>query len=442
MNGSVNRDMSRQMVLRPLVYATAWVLLGASTAGAADVTVLVMTTGKRTTRAKNEKALRNAIDTRRDIVAVAQDRQASLFARGSPEPQRPPLRDLRRSMRRAAKAFDVFKLERARNAVDRAYAALGPHRGLPQTHEIELELSILRVAIAHAARDETQVAEALADHARRFDSAPTKRWPPDLLGRLETLRPEKQGRLTVRSSPASTVFVDGVERGETPLSLTDLVGGDHRIVMRATGFDSDSVDVRIDGKVPQRVDRILVRNWQATFGALDADAPIDAALLRALAPKLNEVSADALLIVGPRTNEKGLILRWVVFGAEGFVTEDNRVSVRSHEQLVDALRQLRAPPLADTPLAAAASGDLWVWMGIGTGVAAAGAGTALHLMARSSRLKLDAMDGALTQRQAYELRARGQREQVAGAVLITLGSVAVAGLTSWLFVDRPSEGEL
>jgi hypothetical protein len=72
---------------------------------------------------------------------------------------------------------------------------------------------------------------------------------------------EQTGELKVTTSPpGARVSIDGVFRGETPLTLTDLSTGRHVVVLEGVG-GTIRRNVRIDPDVPQELDIPLYSGW-------------------------------------------------------------------------------------------------------------------------------------------------------------------------------------
>lgn len=68
-----------------------------------------------------------------------------------------------------------------------------------------------------------------------------------------------QGLLLVRSTPeGAEIQVEGMDRGKTPLLLTDLPVGKYRLSVSAAGFVPKSVEVTVENRTPQLVSVDLV----------------------------------------------------------------------------------------------------------------------------------------------------------------------------------------
>jgi hypothetical protein len=63
------------------------------------------------------------------------------------------------------------------------------------------------------------------------------------------------GLVLVRSVPdGTTIKIDGVDRGKTPLLLTDIPVGRHRVAASCAGFVPKDVELTVEGRTPQALD--------------------------------------------------------------------------------------------------------------------------------------------------------------------------------------------
>ena len=80
-----------------------------------------------------------------------------------------------------------------------------------------------------------------------------------------TLEAEQDSSLTIKMAPltglvlvhtdptGADVQVDGADRGKTPLFMTDIPFGKHRIKLSIPGYTSKELDLAIDDRVPQKI---------------------------------------------------------------------------------------------------------------------------------------------------------------------------------------------
>ena len=95
-----------------------------------------------------------------------------------------------------------------------------------------------------------------SERARRETPAQAEPAPPVAVARVATPSPAAAparaaetpaaGWLLVRTTPpGASVLVDGVDRGQTPLSLRDVAYGTHRVEIRTSGYEPETHDVSL-----------------------------------------------------------------------------------------------------------------------------------------------------------------------------------------------------
>ena len=98
--------------------------------------------------------------------------------------------------------------------------------------------------------------ETRSERARRETPAQAEPAPPVAVARVATPLPAAAparaaetpaaGWLLVRTTPpGASVLVDGVDRGQTPLSLRDVAYGTHRVEIRTSGYEPETHDVSL-----------------------------------------------------------------------------------------------------------------------------------------------------------------------------------------------------
>ena len=98
--------------------------------------------------------------------------------------------------------------------------------------------------------------EARSERARRETPAQAEPVPPVAVARVATPSPAAAparaaetpaaGWLLVRTTPpGASVLVDGVDRGQTPLSLRDVAYGTHRVEIRTSGYEPETHEVSL-----------------------------------------------------------------------------------------------------------------------------------------------------------------------------------------------------
>lgn len=378
------------------------------------------------------KAVRRAIAKRPGIRLASRAAQARML---DPNVEiEPLLRSARKHLRKAEVHFRAFDLGRAKRSVERANAALEPWSGRPETRDLERTIGGMMVSIAHAQRDEAQVDWALAAYARRFDAPPDQLWPPALAARLAALRTGRTATLSVRTTPAGAVFIDGKAVGQSPVFVEQLADGPHRLLVRAPGYLELDVPVTVGSASPAAVDVALREDLAARLRRVQGASEVDRALISLVLERAASAKIDAV-VLAVRGADHGVTLFRLTGGTPAPTAV---VVVAPGGDLATSARQL----FAVSPAAADSSDDAaWAVVGGAAGLAAAGAGAVLRLHAAGRRARLDSMAGALTQVQAFDLRDAAEREAIGGAVLIGVGSAAVVGVVGWLLLQVLPEAQ-
>lgn len=130
-----------------------------------------------------------------------------------------------------------------------------------------------------------------------------------------TVRPDETNRVLVKfiygateiitDPPGASVFLGGTEVGRTPLTVTNLVPKQHQLVLSRDGYDTQSLDLRVDENSVAKVNAKLV-NTRYRQSVADGRAAADAHRYRdaikyfevALAAQPNDAEVMELL---PRT---------------------------------------------------------------------------------------------------------------------------------------------
>jgi hypothetical protein len=69
------------------------------------------------------------------------------------------------------------------------------------------------------------------------------------------------GLILVTSEPSgATVEIDGANRGETPLLLTDLPLGAYRMKLNQSGYREQEIDLKVDSRIPRKETVVLASN--------------------------------------------------------------------------------------------------------------------------------------------------------------------------------------
>jgi len=141
--------------------------------------------------------------------------------------------------------------------------------------------------------------------------------------RLEPLR----GLLLVHSDPAGAdVELDGANRGKTPLLLTDVEFGAHRLTFALQGFQSMEKDLRVDSRAPQKLTADLLSN----SGSLDVSSEPAGARIRLNGIEMG-ATPKALKAIPPGDNEIELQLTGYALYKQAFKIDAGQVLPMSVE---------------------------------------------------------------------------------------------------------------
>lgn len=463
---SRSSKVARVMRQRAIGSALLWFSIALPDAyGAEALRAAVAFTGKRSDERKAQalmQEIRRALDERRDLQLLPRESENRLFQGAAPEVgrSRASLNLARRHLKQAAKSFALFDLQDAVRSVTKARESLEDWIGLRPALELDRDRLQLAIAIAHAERNEVRLSQWLAEYTIRFPNEPPPPglWPPDLIARVRSAKSAAESVLTVRSQPPGRVFIDGREVGPSPVWLGGIPAGRHRIEVEAP--DHRTVDAWVETTKDKEavIDLVLVPDISSKLEQIALTDVIDPGLLKSIRDMVSSNGVDLLFLVDLDRDDRLIIARVAIEREPGASHDTPPLSVARAEStpggVRSALAQLLEAPLAElpvgTPLALAdlssppriAPGvPLWAWIGGTLGALATSVGVGVRLEAVATRRELDAKQGALTQREAFSLRDRGESEARVGALLIGAGIVAIAGIAGLVAFDVvPSDG--
>lgn len=384
------------------------------------------------------EVLRQAVNARPDLALLPEDAERRLFASPIPPSPEGALRKAERLLRNAKSSLDRFDLDAAEKLVLAARELLDPHVGLRATAQLDLAGLELAIALAHARRDDGRVTRLLREHTLRHPGAEPTRgvWPPDLMRRLEAAQIPAQTRLEVSSAPPGKVWVDGREAGTTPLSLTDLAPGRHRVEVEAPGHFPRDTWVETSSAEIATAHLELLPALSALLRAAGSGGSLPPEAEAELVRLASAAGLEVVLLAAPLEQGRWRIRRLDLGEpkhARAAEVEGDPAGARSAvAQLFDLPAAVAGP--------GAPRGSPLPWVGAGSGALAVGAGVALRFLAVSTQGDLEARRGALTQSEAFGLRDRGAREATGGTVLIGVGAAFLLGAGALWLSDWVGDG--
>ncbi len=331
---------------------------------------------------------------------------------------------------RAESHLKAFEIPEAKQNTVAARQRLRPHVGRVAARPQDRRRLHLAVSIAHAERDEAALIDHLRTFLNRFSDVRTQDapWPPDVRARLERLRVGiRLVPITIASTVPAVAAINGRPVGPTPVEVR-VPQGRHRIEVSAPGAQPDLV--WIDAKAAVRVELTPRSTLGSTLLGTRALTPsLQARILAESAKRGIRTVFAAGPGRGPSGNDTVRIVR---VGADPSLAGSNAVQVAATpEGLRLGLVQLSPKPAVREEN----ESSVWPWVTVGAGVAAAGAGVAFRVIAQSTQDDFQARRPALTQREAVDLRDRGEAEATAGTALLGVGLTAVAGGLTWAVIE-------
>jgi len=350
----------------------------------------------------------------------------------APEPE-PPIRAIKEALAASTRDFESFDLDGAKKHLGEATALIAPYTRTSAVLALERESLMLQISLAHAARDELDL--ALSAYAERFPGPPSKApWPPAVSAKLAKKLPPRDASLSIKSdAPGATVELDGEVIGAVPVAITQLVAGPHRLRATAPGRLPTDETVTLEAGAGASVTLVLPLDLATALGEAHARDPLDEEVARAL---LAAAEIDRVILV--EATGKGATLAMLDAAANGqAVVTSPRAKAAD---LALALDTLLGPRPEDIPPPVVASGPglpTWAWVAIGSGAASVVGGIGLRLSAVSVENTLIAKEGALTQTEAFDLQSTAESRATIGTVLIVLGLAAVTAVGGWVWSESP-----
>ncbi len=413
------------------VWAAVWFAPGSAPSQAQ--TAVVVVAGLDAEQAPAKALLQDTVEAagaRPGLKLLPQARANFLFS-AKPTPDRSAARARAQALlKRAQEHLQGFQVAEAKDALAEATKLLKPDLGIEGARPFNQLKLALAVAVAHAQRDQSTLASALAQYAARFGTASPEPglWPPELKRRLDTLVARAQTKLHIICTPPGEAFVDGLKVGMTPLTVDKLPPGRHRIEVRAAEHLPAFAWATTKTTRLARAELELAPAVAHRLAVLPAQGDLPQDLRTALMQATLRGPAELLILVAPAA--------------------EDRVSVRILDTVGSG--RVHGPTLADTAQAAldlawgawaeskvrAPTAGLrpWAYGAAGLGVAAASVGVGLRLWAKDTQAPLQSQRGALTQSSAYAIQDRAEQRALMGTVLLATGAALVtgaAGLFTW-----------
>lgn len=401
---------------------------GEATANPAASAVVVL--GARPQSAAHQKArqlVQAHLKGRKDIALIDPARVDARFAAVPPDNPKIPKKTIKRLLGKAENSLGSFQLKAAETNFARASEKLMPFVGLRATEKLDLWRLQVGVAIAHTQRNDAQLKALLAEYALRHSKAkPPKLWPPDLVRSAQEAAPGAGGDIIVKTTPPGKVYIDGREVGTSPLTVKGLPAGRHRVEVVAPGYFEVDAWAR---SAPRASQTVKLQLKPALSSALAASKSVDPALQDTLLKAMETEKINLLFLARPGPK---LTLRFLERTEKGpklsspIQVDNSPTGVKfGIEQLMTARRG------PDSTGGAPA----WAWVGAGGGAVAVGVGVAMRLLAVSTQNNYESQQGAITQVRAFELQDRANVQATSGAVLLGVGSAALAGFAGWLVFE-------
>jgi hypothetical protein len=386
---------------------------------------------------KARLAIKSAL-ARRQMTLAADEVEELLFRSAPPPAPSPELGAGKRALKRASRAFNSFKLDEAREALETAAQALASWTGTPEARDLVRERLVLAVSLAHAGRNVEQIERALAEYARAFPNEPPPKdapWPPAIASKLAKLQPSLDASIAVQSKPSGVVYVDGKEIGNAPAVAEGLSSGEHRVIVEAPAhFRGDQRLTLVSGRRTELTIE-LVPDLSMRLRRMSAERSPSNDIATAMRSLARSRGIDHIILV-ELSASGGLSLRRFDVN-ERAPSNIERVSTtnRSDKEIDLALRQLlesEAALSAEAP-PPEVNGDssgvpLWAWIGLGAGAVALSMGTAFRIDAASMQGDLVARQDAITQVDAFAMRDDVDAQAFRGTLLVGVGVAALVGV--------------
>lgn len=375
------------------------------------------------------KAAEDAVEADPQRRLLARTRNQFLFASPAPKDRSEARRDAKKCLVQAQDRLQNFNVEGAKDALARATVLLKPDLGVAGARPLNQLRLALAVAVGHAERDEKTIASALRQYATRFGTAAPAPglWPPDIERRLQTVVARSQTKLRLTSLPPGEAFVDGRPVGLTPLTVSGLAPGRHRIEVRAPDHYPVFAWAKSSSTKLGQAHIELAPSVGARVRQLPARGPVPEGLRNALAVAARRGPATLVAIISPTADKKVSVrlLDARDLAVYGPVVAD---SVKS------GLAQVSAGWVQNAIAKPAFSTAPWALGAAGAGLLAAGAGIGVRLWAKDTQSPLQTRQGALTQREAFGIQEQAEGRALLGTLLISGGVALVtgaAGLFTW-----------
>ncbi len=144
---------------------------------------------------------------------------------------------------RAKEHYFAFRYKDAEQELNKAIAALSQARGDAEAGQMLVDAYVTRAVVAKSRGDAAQARKsfeaALVIHPALALSA--QEYPPSLVSLFEEVKKSRAGApagvLSVKSSPqAAEVFLNGISRGVTPLTISALPAGGYSLAVKADRY--------------------------------------------------------------------------------------------------------------------------------------------------------------------------------------------------------------
>ncbi len=292
-------------------------------------------------------------------------------------------------------AFEDLDLEAAGEHLETAVNALAAYFGdLPDSARAALSQGIFADAATTLFEGATDQADSIFVALALLDPSfvPAEgRYPSNVVDRFEGVKAHlgarTTGSLTVKTNPpGAAVYVDGLFRGASPLTVSSLADGYHVVSVRRLGFRPLGTLTPVNGDNSATADLELELSKDTTrLSMLDRtmfrDPPRAAALART-------IGADTIAVLDFARRLSGTAIEGVLVKSDGTVlvripstdiVEDPELAGRAiadairHAEEAKAALALAPPPSPDKALYE----EWWFWAVLGGAVAAVATGAAV-----------------------------------------------------------------
>jgi hypothetical protein len=222
-------------------------------------------------------------------------------------------------------AFEDLDLEAAGEKLETAINAMAGYLlDLPEPARSSLVQGIFAFAATTLFEGNTGEADsvfvALAVLEPSFEPE-EGRYPSNVVDRFSAVKEGLEGRptgsLTVKTNPpGATVYVDGLERGAAPATISDLADGYHMVSVRRVGFLPQGTLTPVNGDNSATVDLELELSDDTLVGKLDRELFRHADAIAELA---KAIGAEEIAVLDYARRLSGTVVEGALVKADGTV---------------------------------------------------------------------------------------------------------------------------